>query len=127
MGFFGPIPFSTATAVYVDHTVGPAGAFHVQVEGESRESTTGAQLDRDARFVGGLKVDVNGWVGPLVEPPRDEPYRCVGTFVGQYMPEITVAGAAGESKLIPVTHIAADKGDEYLASLRAPAAAAAPA
>jgi hypothetical protein len=126
MGFFGPIPFTTATATYVDHTVGPAGAFHVQVEGESRMYTTGVQLDRDPHFVGGLKVDVNGWVGPLADPPRDAPYRCSGTFVGQYMPEIVVAGANGR-KLIPVRHIAADQGDEFLASLGTPAAAPAPA
>jgi hypothetical protein len=125
MGFFVPVPFTSAKAFYSSGFVGdPSGAFWIQVEG-TPDGATGIQLRRDLNFVGGLKIDVMGLllpVGPTHLPPP-APYKVSLALAGLYLPEIVI----GEDALIPVTRIADDELDAFLDSLSpaalAPAAA----
>src|SRR4051812_20385936 len=90
MGFFGPVPFTTAEATYAWMGVGGPGAFFVTVSGDARNYTSGISLERDPKWVGGVKIDVVGWTGPLGEGTT--PYTVHHSFPGQFMPKITISG-----------------------------------
>jgi hypothetical protein len=111
MGFYGPEPFNTAKAYYVWTGLGEPGHFTVIVQGEARNYTSGIQLVRDPHFVGGLKVDVMGWTGPLGEGSR--PYIVQATFPGEFRSEIVVQGA-NKVEQVKVQEIPADAAESQL-------------
>ena len=124
MGFYGPEPFDTAKAFYVWTGLNEPGHFSVEVTGNAPNFTSGIQLDRDRDFVGGLRIDVMGWTGPL--GAGSTPYRVRGTFPGMFVPKIVVAGTNGV-KLITVEEIPHTKVEAFLkeqASAKAVATAA---
>ena len=110
MGFYGPEPFDTATATYVWMGIGSPGAFFVEVEGHAPNYTSGITLVRDPQWVGGLKINVMGWTGPLAEGTT--PYRVSHSFPGSFVPEIVVAGS-NKTVVVKVHEIAADKADAF--------------
>jgi len=122
MGFYQAEPCTSAQAVYVWTGLNEPGHFVVEVECEVRNYTSGIQLVRDPQFVGGLKVDVMGWTGPL--GPGTRPYKVSGTFSGMYVPNIIVA-CANDTHVVPVKEIPHDEAEAYLKK-RAKTAAAAP-
>lgn len=103
MGFYGPVPCKAAKAHFVDEG-GDYGAFVVTAEGDAKEFTAGITLVRDAHFVGGLRLNVMGWVGPLAEGTQT--YRVHGTFPGAFMPVIIVGGHRVEVKRTPDEQLA---------------------
>jgi hypothetical protein len=111
MGFYGPEPCSTARATYVWTGLDEPGHFFVEVEGEAPNYTTGIQLVRDPHFVGGLKVDVMGWTGPVGQGTT--PYHVAGTFPGAFLPKIVVQ-CADCTKVVEVRQIPADQAEEHL-------------
>jgi hypothetical protein len=114
MGFFGSVPFTSAEATYAWMGAGGSpGAFFVTVSGDAKNYTYGISLERDPKWVGGLKVDVVGWTGPLGEGTT--PYTVHHSFPGEYVPKITIAGE-NQTLLIDVKEIPAAEADEYLQS-----------
>jgi hypothetical protein len=115
MGFFGPVPFNKAQASYawMGGGGGSPGAFFVKVGGDAQNYTYGISLERDPKWVGGLKVDVVGWTGPLGEGTT--PYTVVHSFPGQFVPKITVSGE-NQTILIDVKEIGADEADDFVQS-----------
>ena len=111
MGFYGPEPFNTAKATYVWTGLGGPGFFLVEVEGDAPNYTTGITLVRDPHFVGGLKIDVMGWTGPLGQGTT--PYEVHGSFPGSYLPKIVVSGS-NKTIVIDVKEIPAEQADSYL-------------
>jgi hypothetical protein len=111
MGFYGPEPFDTAKAFYVWTGLNEPGHFSVEVAGNAKNYTSGIQLVRDPHFVGGLKIDVMGWTGPLGEGTT--PFKVRGTFPGMFVPKIVVAGSNG-LKLITVEEIPQAKVEGFL-------------
>jgi hypothetical protein len=102
MGFYGHEPFTGARAYYVWTGVGGPGFFSIVVNGDAPNYTSGIQLTRDSHFVGGLKVDVMGWTGPL--GPGTRPYSVRGTFPGMFVPKIVVQGS-NQTLLVDVEEI----------------------
>jgi hypothetical protein len=111
MGFYGTEPFTTASATYVWMGLDSPGAFIVEVEGDAPNYTSGIQLVRDPHFVGGLKIDVMGWTGPLGEGTA--PYQVKGTFPGEFRNEIIVSGANGD-QVVKVEQIPQTETEAYL-------------
>ena len=111
MGFFGPEPFTNATATYLWTGLGSPGVFVVEASGDAPNFTSGITLLRDTEFVGGLKINVMGWTGPLGEGTT--PYNVRGTFPGQFVPKIVVSGSNGQ-QVIDVMEIPHDQVDEYV-------------
>ncbi len=91
MPFFGLEPFDSAEASYVRAGPTHPGFFRVTVKGHARKFSFGFQLRRDPHWVGGLKIDVMGWTGPLSE--GTVPYTVTADFDGAYLREIVVAGS----------------------------------
>ena len=114
MGFYGSEPFTSAQAFYIWTGLNQPGFFSVVVTGDAPNYTSGIQLVRDSSWVGGLKVDVMGWTGPL--GPGTTPYSVRGTFPGSYVPEIVVEGTNG-SQVIRVEQIAHDAVEQHLVKL----------
>ena len=110
MGFYGPEPCDTATATDGGMGLGSPGAFFVEVEGNAPNYTSGITLVRDPQWVGGLKINVMGWTGPLAEGTT--PYRVSHSFPGSFVPEIVVAGS-NKTIVVKVHEIAADKADAF--------------
>ncbi len=102
MAFFGLEPFDTATATYVWTGLGQPGFFRVTVKGHARKFSFGFQLQRDPHWVGGLKIDVMGWTGPLTD--GTVPYTVTHDFIGAYLKEIVVAGA-NKTEVIKVNEV----------------------
>lgn len=111
MGFYQSQPFNTAKAYYVWTGLGEPGHFTVIVQGDARNYTSGIELKRDPEFVGGLKVNVMGWTGPLGAGTR--PYVVQGTFPGEFRSEIVVAGA-NKVERVKVQEIPADAVEQHL-------------
>ncbi len=111
MGFYGPEPFTTATATYVWMGLGSPGAFFVEVSGDAPNYTSGITLVRDPQWVGGLRINVMGWTGPL--GPGTTPYTVHGSFPGSFVPEIVVSGS-NQTIVVKVNEIPAEKADDYL-------------
>jgi hypothetical protein len=114
MGFYGPEPFNTAKAYYLWTGLGEPGHFSVVVQGDAPNFTSGIQLVRDQHFVCGLKVDVMGWTGPL--GPGSRPYLVHGTFPGQFVKEIVVAGA-NKTMVVQVEQILATDVESHLVQI----------
>lgn len=119
MGFYGPEPFETATATYVWMGVGSPGAFFVEVTGNAPNYTSGITLVRDPQWVGGLRINVMGWTGPLGQGTT--PYKVSGSFAGQFSPQIVVSGS-NKTIVVDVKEIPHDQADSYFASLAQAAA-----
>ncbi|TPV96586.1 MAG: hypothetical protein B7733_03985 [Myxococcales bacterium FL481] len=102
MGFYGKEPFSSAKATYVWTGLGSPGYFHVEVQGDAPNYSYGFQLKRDAEFVGGLKVDVMGWTGPIGEGTT--PYSVTGTFPGEFREKIVISGS-NKTEVIEVDQV----------------------
>ena len=111
MGFYGPEPCSKASATYLWMGIGGPGAFSVEVEGDAPNFTSGIQLVRDSHFVGGLKVDVMGWTGPVSQGTT--PYKVHGTFPGEFRDEIIVSCANGDH-IVKVKQIPQSETEKYL-------------
>jgi hypothetical protein len=111
MGFYGPEPFTTATATYVWMGLGSPGAFFVEVSGDAPNYTSGITLVRDPQWVGGLRINVMGWTGPLGQGTT--PYTVHGSFPGSFVPEIVVSGS-NQTIVVKVNEIPAEKADDYL-------------
>jgi hypothetical protein len=111
MGFYGPEPFTNATATYLWLGLGSPGVFIVEVSGDAPNYTSGITLVRDPDWVGGLKVNVMGWTGPLGKGTT--PYKVSGTFPGQFVSKIVISGSNGQ-KVIDVKEIAHDKVDDFV-------------
>jgi hypothetical protein len=116
MSFYGYEPFDEAKATYVWTGLGGPGFFSVEVSGEVQNFTSGIQLVRDPHWVGGLKVDVMGWTGPIGQGTR--PYSVYGAFPGEYRETIVVHGSNG-SRVIKVGQIPQDQSEDYMQSLAA--------
>jgi hypothetical protein len=116
MGFYGLEPFDEAKATYVWTGIGGPGFFAVEVKGAAPNYTYGIQLVRDLHWVGGLKVDVMGWTGPLGEGKT--PYTVYGSFPGEYRDAIVVHGSNG-SRVIKVGQIPQEQAEDYMKSLGA--------
>lgn len=114
MGFYGPEPFNTAKAYYVWTGLGEPGHFTVIVQGDAPNYTSGIQLVRDQEFVGGLKVNVMGWTGPL--GPGTTPYTVQGTFPGEFRPEIVVQGS-NKTERVKVQEIPAEDTEKLLTEI----------
>jgi len=114
MGFYGPEPFDTATATYVWTGVGGPGFFLVEVKGNAPNYTTGITLVRDPHFVGGLKIDVMGWTGPLGKGTT--PYTVHASFPGSFLPKIVVQGS-NKTEIVAVKEIPAEQADAHLQKL----------
>ena len=102
MPFFGSEPFDSAEASYVRAGANHAGFFRVTVKGHAHKVSFGFQLRRDPNWVGGLKIDVMGWTGPLTEGTA--PYTVSADFDGYYLPEIVVAGSK-KSEVVKVSEV----------------------
>ncbi|WP_225768358.1 hypothetical protein [Inquilinus sp. Marseille-Q2685] len=113
MGFYQSEPFDTAKASFVQRPDG-FGVFLVEVQGNAPNYTTGITLVRDPHWVGGLKIDVMGWTGPLGQGTT--PYVVRGSFPGQYVPKIIVSGSNGD-RVVPVEAIPAEQSDSYVQRL----------
>jgi hypothetical protein len=111
MGFYGPEPFTSAKAFYIWTGLNEPGHFSLEVEGAAPNYTSGIQLVRDPQWVGGLKVDVMGWTGPLGQGTT--PYKVNGTFPGMYVPKIVVAGTNG-TQLVDVEEIPHTEAENFL-------------
>lgn len=111
--FLSDEPFNTAKASSIH---GPDGfrLFLVEVEADAPNFATGTTLVRDPHWVGGLKIDVMGWTGPLAE--GSTPFAVKGSFPGHYVPQIVVSGSNG-TRLIPVKAIPAEESDDYVRQL----------
>lgn len=110
MGFYQTQPWNTATAVFIQ-SPDSFGTFLVDVDGDAMEFTSGIQLVRDPDFVGGLKVTVKGWTGPLTG--KTFPYKAHGSFDGQYRDQIVVSGS-NKTELVNVEIIPPEKAEEHL-------------
>ncbi len=113
MGFHGLEPFETAKASYIWTGLEEPGFFHIEVAGHAPKFSYGFQLVRDTHFVGGLKIDVMGWTGPLSKGTT--PYQVSGTFPGEFRKEIVVAGSDG-SKLVKVSEVPHSDVEKWLKS-----------
>lgn len=114
MGFYGLEPFDEATATYVWTGAGEPGFFSVEVSGEVPNFTYGIQLIRDPHWVGGLKVDVVGWTGPIGDGA--EPYHVSAVFPGEFRDAIVVRGS-NQTVVVKVKQIPAEEADDYVKSL----------
>ena len=116
MGFYSKEPVNPAktTATYLWTGLRTPGIFIVNVEGDAPNFSYAFTLVRDPHFVGGLKINVMGWTGPLGKGTT--PFKAHGSFNGGYLPEIIVSGSNGDFP-IKVTEIAHDKVDDYMKSL----------
>lgn len=88
-----------------------AGFFSVDVWGNAQNHTTGIQLVRDPHFVGGLKIDVMGWTGPIGQGTT--PYKAHGTFNGQFFPRIVISGR-DKTEVIEVKEIPNEQADDFV-------------
>lgn len=126
MGFYGSEPVTSATAVYVWTGLREPGFFVITASGDAPNFTSGIQLVRDPDFVGGLKVNVMGWTGPL--GAGTTPYTVRGTFAGMFVPRVVVAGT-NQTLVVDVKEIPHDEAEQFLAAqhgmVAAPPAAAA--
>ncbi|WP_299679830.1 hypothetical protein [uncultured Tenacibaculum sp.] len=115
MGFYGkePVTQSECKVVYVWTGLGTPGFFSVYVQGEAQNYSYGFDLVRDPHFVGGLKVDVMGWTGPLGEGTT--PYKVHGTFQGAFQEEIIISGSNGDFT-VKVEEIPHDEVENYIKS-----------
>jgi len=113
MGFYKKQPFDPdrTHATYLWTGLRTPGVFVVTVEGDAPNYTTGITLTRDTHFVGGLKINVMGWTGPI--GPGSKPYKVTGSFNGEFRPQIVVSGANGDF-VIDVDEIPHDKVDDYV-------------
>jgi hypothetical protein len=111
MGFYGPEPFDSAQATYVWTGLGEPGFFSVEVMGHAPNFTSGITLVRDTHFVGGLKINVMGWTGPLGQGTTA--YKVHGRFVGSYLKEIVISGS-NKTVVIPVKEIPFTTDADYI-------------
>ena len=114
MPFFGLEPFDTAKASYVWMGLGAPGAFFVEVSGHAPKFTSHIELLRDKHFVGGLKIDVMGWTGPLAQGTT--PYTKNASFPGIFIPKIVIHGG-NKTLVIDVKEIPEKEADAYLQHL----------
>jgi hypothetical protein len=110
MSFFGPEPFESAKVTYVNLGIGVPGAFFVEVEGQVPNFTSNIELLRDSHFVGGLKVDVMGWTGPVGK--GTSPYTKSRSFPGQFLPKIVIHGS-NKTLVVDVKQIPEAEAEAY--------------
>ncbi len=115
MGFYGkePVTPSECKVLYVWTGLRTPGFFSVYVQGEAQKYSYGFDLVRDPHFVGGLKIDVMGWTGPLGD--GSSPYKVHGTFQGAFQKEIIISGSNGNFP-IEVEEVPYDQLEDYIKS-----------
>lgn len=102
MGFLQFIPATTITATYEPRTK----TLYLYAQGDSQKYTSGVAFHRDPRFVGGLKFNLMGWVGPLGQ--GTEPYAARTSFtIGEEPKQVVIEDASG-SHVIEVRSLGAD-------------------
>lgn len=113
MGFYQkqPVDGKKLSAVYLWRGLDIPGLLTITAEGEAPNYTSGIQLERDPRFVGGLTVDVMGWTGPLGKGTA--PYRVQRSFPSVYYPVVFVSGSNGTFK-VAVREIPFEEVDDYV-------------
>jgi len=113
VGFYAkqPVNHKATTATYLWSGVDTPGIFIVEVNGDAHNFSYAFSLGRETDFVGGLKISVMGWSGPLTKGTM--PYKVIHSFPGAYQKNIIVSGSNGDF-IIPVKEIAHDKADEYM-------------
>lgn len=113
MGFYvkQPVNHAATTATYLWAGLDTPGIFIVEVDGDAQNFSYAFSLTKDADFVGGLKINVMGWSGPLTKGTM--PYKVSHAFPGIHQSTIVVSGSNGDF-VIPVKDIAHDKVDEYM-------------
>lgn len=113
MGFYvkQPLTHYASRATYLWSGQDTPGIFIVEVNGDAHNFSYAFSLVKESDFVGGLKINVMGWSGPLTKGTM--PYRVIHSFPGAYQKNIIISGANGDF-LIPVKEIAHDKADEYM-------------
>lgn len=113
MGFYmkQPVNPKECKAKYLRNESG-FGVYFITACGEAQKYSYGFTLTRDPHFVGGLKVDVMGWTGPIGEGTQ---HYCTKptSFPGQFFPEIIISGSNGDF-LIKVEEIPHDQVDEFI-------------
>jgi hypothetical protein len=117
MGFYGPIVTkdlkAQATFAFtgLGHTV---GALAIHVEGLVQNYTSGFELVRDEKFVGGLRYNLMGFSGPVGS--GDSPFRHEQAFDLVSEPPKEIVIASGDQTIkVPVRVIpATDKEDAKL-------------
>ncbi len=110
MGFYQLQPFNQAEAQLLAADIFPP-LIRVEVSGNARNYTSGIQLVRDHNWVGGLKIDVMGWTGPLGEGTT--PYKVTATFQSIGVNSIIVVGS-NKVETIPVTTIGKEEVEDFL-------------
>ena len=113
MGFYSkePVNPKKTTVEYLWTGLGTPGVFIVKAEGDAPNYSYGFNLIRDPHFVGGLKIDVMGWTGPLGKGTT--PYVVKGTIPGEFRQTIIISGSNGDFP-IEVKEINHAKVDEYV-------------
>ncbi len=115
MGFYGkePVTPEKCSVIYLWTGLRTPGIFIVSVEGDAPNYSTGFSLVRDAHFVGGLKIDVMGWTGPLGKGTT--PYKVKHSFEGEYQPKVVISASNGNF-VVDVKEIPHDQVDDYIKS-----------
>lgn len=113
MGFYvkQPVNHKTTKATYLWAGLDTPGIFIVEVDGDAQNFSYAFSLVKESDFVGGLKINVMGWSGPLTKGTM--PYKVSHSFPGMYQKNIIISGSNGDF-LIPVKEVAHDKADDYM-------------
>lgn len=108
MGFLQLIPADELAAVYNPMTQ----ALCLYAKGDAQKFTSGIEFYRDKDFVGGLKFNLMGWVGPLA--PGTEPYEYRQCFANGKPPAQIIVQDSSGSHAVDVHWLGA--GEEHLAA-----------
>ncbi len=115
MGFYGKEPVDPAKCevTYIWTGLRTPGIFLVTAKGDAPNFSYGFSLVRDSDFVGGLKVNVMGWTGPMSEGTSS--YTVKNSFPGQFSNKITISGSNGDF-LVDVKEVPHDQVDNFIKS-----------
>lgn len=116
MGFYQkePVEENKIEVTYLWTGLGVPGVFNVSVQGDAPNYSYGFDLVRDSHFVGGLKIDVMGWTGPLGKGTT--PYKVTGSFPGEFRDKIVISGSNGDFT-VDVKQVPHDQVDDYVKRL----------
>jgi len=115
MGFYGkePVTPEKCSVTYLWTGLRTPGIFIVSVAGDAPNYSTGFSLVRNTHFVGGLKIDVMGWTGPLGKGTT--PYEVKHSFEGEYQSKVVISASNGDF-VVDVKEVPHDQVDDYIKS-----------